>query len=136
MAAIQRDNFNTQHPAWYYFSIVGILFVAPICWPLLYYKIMSLSFLRHRTIHPMPKPWDYVFSKGEAFWVIVHLKDGRRIGGRYDTNSFSSSFPADEQIYLEEVWRLDKSGRFIAKVQDSHGLIISGKDFEAIEFFQ
>ena len=57
------------------------------------------------------KPWDYVFSRRQAYWVIVHLRDGRKIGGRFDRKSFASSYPADEQIYIEEVWRLDEDGR-------------------------
>jgi hypothetical protein len=136
IVAIHADNFPTNHPFWYYLASAGILFVAPIFWPILYSRTMSLPFFRKRTIHPTPKPWDYVFSKGESLWVIVHLRDGRRIGGRFDTQSFASSFPADEQIYIEEVWQLDSKGRFKRKVDDSRGLIISREDFEAIEFFQ
>jgi len=62
-------------------------------------------------------------------------KDGRRIGGRYDTNSFTSSFPAEEQIYIEEVWKLGENGEFVSPIADSKGIMISAKDFEAIEFF-
>jgi hypothetical protein len=134
--AINTDNYPSEHPIPYYLSSLGILFLAPIFWPILYSQMMKLPFFRQRTIHPIPKPWDYVFSKGESLWVIVHLKDGRRIGGRYDTKSFTSSFPADEQIYLEEVWQLDEKGRFKNQIEASRGLIISQSNFEAIEFFE
>ena len=50
--------------------------------------------------------------------MIIHLKDGRRIGGRFDENSSASSFPAKEQIYIEEVWELDESGKFINRLKD------------------
>lgn len=136
IVAIHSENFPREHSVWYYLSSIGILLVAPILWPILYSKIMSLPFFHRRTIHPIPKPWDYVFSQRESLWVIVHLKDGRKIGGRYDTRSFASSFPEDEQIYLEEVWQLDKKGRFQKKIQGSRGLIISRDDFEAIELFE
>jgi hypothetical protein len=97
--------------------------------------VLSLPFIRSKTIHPIAKPWDYIFSQGETHWVILHLKDGRRIGGKYGTQSFASSYPAEEQIYIEELWRLDENGKFQHKIEGSKGLIISHKDFEAIEFF-
>ena len=89
-----------------------------------------------RIINPIPKPWDYVFGKRESYWIIVHFKDGKKIGGRYDTNSFASSYPAEEQIYIEEVWNIDKEGRFKDKVDRSKGVIISKSDVSAIEFFE
>ena len=136
IVTIHSNNFPSEHPLWYYLSSVAILFGAPIVWPILYSWIMRLGFFAKRTINPIPKPWDYFFSKRESFWLIIHLKDGRRIGGRYDTGSFASSYPADEQIYLEEVWRLNRKGRFMEKVPSSRGLIISRQDYEAIEFFE
>lgn len=136
IVAIHTNGFVSDHPFWYYVASVLILFVAPILWPIGYLKIMSLQFFSERTIHPVPKPWDYVFSKGESMWVIIHMKDGRRIGGRYDAHSFASSFPAEEQIYIEEVWCLDEHGRFKDAIEGSRGLIVSRPDFEAIEFFQ
>jgi hypothetical protein len=75
-------------------------------------------------VHPIRKPWDYVFGKREPFWVIVHLHNGQRIGGRFDVQSFASSDPADEQIYLEADWVLDEQGRFLRPVERSRGIII------------
>ncbi len=134
--AIHSSDFQSEHRYWYYFLSVIILFAAPVFWPILYSKVLSMPFFSGKTIHPIPRPWDYVFSQNESYWVIVHLKDGRRIGGRFDTRSFASSYPYEEQIYLEEVWRLDPEGKFLNKVEGSKGIIISQKDFELIEFFE
>ncbi len=68
--------------------------------------------------------------------MIVHLKDGRKIGGKYDENSFASSSPAEEQIYLEEVWRLDKKGAFIEPTERSKGMIIFKEEILSVEFFK
>jgi hypothetical protein len=40
------------------------------------------------------------------------LKDGNKIAGTYGENSFTSSYPSEEQIFLEETWVLNKEGRF------------------------
>jgi len=50
--------------------------------------------------------------------MIIHLKDGRRIGGRFDENSSASSFPAKEQIYIEEVWELDENENLSNRLKD------------------
>jgi hypothetical protein len=63
------------------------------------------------------------------------LKDGRRFGGLYSSKSFASSSPAQPEIYLEEVWILDESGLFKAKVDRTAGVLIAGEDILALEFF-
>jgi len=136
IAAIHSDDFPTNHPFWYYVFFLLIVFVAPMVWTTLYILLLNSKILQKWFVHPVSKPWDYLFGKKQSYWVIVHMKDGRRIGGRYDTNSFSSSYPAPEQIYLEELWRLDEAGRFLEKVERSHGIIISASEFQSIEFFQ
>jgi hypothetical protein len=50
--------------------------------------------------------------KRTPYWVRVHLKDQRRIGGRYAGKSFTSHSPAPAEIYLEEVWNVDENGGF------------------------
>ncbi len=66
----------------------------------------------------------------------MHLKDGRRIGGRFDNNSFASSFPNKEQIYIEEVWELDEAGHFQKPVERSGGIIVAEENILALEFFK
>ena len=87
-------------------------------------------------MHPIRKPWDYVFGKRDSFWIIVHLQSDQRIGGRFDVDSFASSDPAEEQIYLQEVWVLDVEGRFMNRVERSRGIIIMKDQIRAVEFFE
>ena len=133
---IHSRGFYGQHPVLYFGSLFLILFIFPAIWPFAYFKVSSWSIISKRLIHPIPKPWDYVFGKRQSFWVIVHLKDQRRIGGRFDTNSFASSYPAKEQIYLEEVWQLDEKGNFVKPFDRSKGIVILGDEIVALEFFK
>lgn len=107
----------------------------PILWPLFFYKLLTWKKLQKYILHPFSRAWDYVFNKREAMWVIVHLKDGNMVGGRYDTNSFASSYPSKEQIYLEEVWELDENGGFKQSINNSKGVLIID-EILAIEFFE
>lgn len=133
---IHSADFYLQHPLWYFTFLLLIMFLAPILWPILFLRLCSWSPLAKHVTHPIPKPWDYVFGKREPFWIILHLKDGRKVGGRFDGNSFASSYPAEEQIYLEELWELDDKGRFIKPIERSKGIIISGSQLSSVEFFQ
>ncbi len=52
------------------------------------------------------------------------LKDGNKIAGTYGENSFTSSYPSEEQIFLEETWVLNKEGRFERLRESTKGSII------------
>lgn len=107
---IHSNNFFSNHTVFYVIVIFIILFLFPILWPILFIKLITCSkFLKYFN-NPIPKPWDYVFLKREPYWVIIHLKDGKRIGGIYNTDSYASVYPIEEQIYLQEVWKLDEMG--------------------------
>ncbi len=133
---IHLGNFYNEHKMWYSVLSLFIVFIAPILWPFLLLKLFSCKVIAKHIIHPIGKPWDYVFGKKESFWIIVHLKDGRRIGGKFDTNSFVSSYPAEEQIYLEEVWSLNEKEEFVRPIERSKGIIILGGEILSIEFFK
>lgn len=133
---IHSENFYVEHKSWYFVSVIIILFIFPAFWPILITRIWKWRLISKYIFHPIKKPWDYVFSKGEAYWVIVHLKDGRKIGGKFDSESFASSFPAPEQIYLEEVWELDKEGKFKQPIVRSQGIIVLSNEILAVEFFK
>ncbi len=64
------------------------------------------------------------------------LKDGQKIGGRYDSESFSSSSPSDPQLYLEENWVLSVEGGFERPRLDTAGILILSSEIVAVEFFK
>ena len=80
-------------------------------------------------------PWDYIFGQRKAHWVLVHLKDGRVIGGKYSKKSRTSAYPNERQIFLEEVWQIDKKGVFGEKVERTGGLLLFADEIAMVEFF-
>lgn len=130
---IHIQKFYIYHLFWYSIFLILILFVFPVIWPILFIWIRKR--LGRYVAHPIRKPWDWIFGQGKAYWIIVHLKDGRRIGGKFDNKSFASSDPAEEQIYLEEVWKLDSAGGFISPVERSSGIIVLQDEISMIELF-
>jgi hypothetical protein len=136
IAIIQTDDFYHKHFILYSLSIIAIMVVVPACWPVAFLKLSTWRFIARHFVNPIRKPWDYVFGKRTPFWVIVHLHSGQKIGGFFGDKSFASSNPADEQIYLEEVWFLDDDGRFESAVEGSQGIIVMKEEIRAVELFE
>ncbi len=88
--------------------------------------------------HPMPTAWDHFFARGETCWLVMHLKSGQKIAGYFGMESFASSFPHPEQVYIEAVWILDDRDprKFSRQAPGSAGAIVSMADCESIEAFR
>lgn len=67
---------------------------------------------------------------------MVRLKNRDLIGGFYGENSFTSSFPNEQDLYLEEVWSVNEEGQFIEKIDRTGGLLIKDQEIEFLEFFR
>lgn len=120
---------------WYtamFFLLIGM----PALWPVLFLKIRRHPKVASRIASPNARVWDDVFAKRTPYWVIVHLKDQRRIGGLYGGKSFTSHSPAPPEIYLEEVWMVDQDLGFTGeRVTSTAGVLIAGTEILALEFF-
>lgn len=133
---ISSPDFNKNRPILYFICIIIIFFIFPTIWPLLFIKASKLKIFKKYILRPVNMPWDDVFSKREAYWVIIHMKDGRKIGGKYGTLSGASAFPNQRQIYLETLWKIDDNNAFIKKIERSKGAIFFEDEISIIEFFK
>jgi len=124
---------NKTHFIWVYY--VGALLIFPFLWPILLKVVLNSKLLKQRIISLVPKSWDYFFNKRESCFMLIHLNNGRIIGGLYGPNSFASSYPEEEDVYLQEIWKIDEEGRFMEKIPDSKGLLVNHNAIEYIEFF-
>jgi len=116
--------------------LVPLLFVLSIICPIFLKLILGFNIIKDKTISTIPKSWDYFFSNQKVrFFVLIHLKNERIIGGLYGGDSFASSYPEKEDLYLEEVWRLNEEGIFMEKTPDTKGLLINYDEIEYIELF-
>ncbi|WP_180042001.1 MULTISPECIES: DUF6338 family protein [unclassified Acinetobacter] len=114
--------------------ITSLILIFPAVIPVAWLFIRKIEWVNNFLPHPTNSPWDYVFSQRNFYWLIVTLKDGTILGGKYGAGSFSSSYPEEPQIFISEQWLVDEEG-FIRKVNDSSGIMILSKDIKTIEFF-
>ena len=132
---VETSQLRSSHPSVYFAFYFFALFIVPVVLVVLLRVVRTNRFLQRWVAHPTPRPWDYVFSQCKSFWVIVTLKDGRTVAGRYHTASFASSAPSPEELYLEEVWLLNQDGGFERARIDSAGIIILAPNIVTVEFF-
>ncbi|WP_022667316.1 DUF6338 family protein [Desulfospira joergensenii] len=132
---ITVPDFKINHPILYFLCIILIFFVAPTIWPVCFIWIFKFKVIRKFILNPIKMPWDDVFNRRKAYWVIIHLKDGRKIGGKYGLQSRASSFPNQRQIYLQELWKLDSNNGFQKKISRSGGALFFEDEILIIEFF-
>ncbi|HVY24344.1 MAG TPA: DUF6338 family protein [Steroidobacteraceae bacterium] len=135
ISLVETSKMRATYPNLYAAFYVFVLLGAPVVWTFLYKKLRETQLFQAALPHPTSKPWDYLFGQRKPYWVIITLKDGKQIAGRYDASSFASSAPAPEQLYLEERWVLNDTGGFERPREDTAGVMILARDVETIEFF-
>ena len=116
------------------------LFLAPVLLALSLIRISDTRSLRRlrshfHLIHPVPKAWDYFFRQARPCWIVATLKDGHVVAGLYGNNSFTSSFPADEDIYVERLCTLSAEGKITGLAKYSRGAIIRMENVVLLEFY-
>ena len=131
---VEDSKLRESCPSWYFLFYTFVLLIAPIIWVWLWRQIRKTDFFQKNAPHPILKAWDFVFAQRKSYWVKVVLKNGETIGGLFSTKSFVSSAPAEEQIYLEQTWVLNKEGGFERMKKDSAGVMILSSEISHIEF--
>ncbi len=127
-------DLKKNHYVIYLVCVFAILFIFPMIWPVLLWKLRTSQVISKFILHPFPTSWDFFFAMKQPCFVIVHLKGGGKIGGLFYNESYASSHPQKRDIYLNEVWEIDETGHFLNKVPDSQGLWIDQGSFTFMEF--
>ncbi|HEX8622387.1 MAG TPA: DUF6338 family protein [Allosphingosinicella sp.] len=85
--------------------------------------------------HRIPTAWDFRFSRlAEGAFILVTLKDGTTIAGRWAETSFASSAKDGRDVYVAEVWDIPDSGAWVP-LDPPRGMLLCGGDVRYIEIF-
>lgn len=133
---VESSGLANNHKLLYIFFYIFVLFVAPVGWVSIYKYLRENKFIASKLVHPIQKPWDYVFGKRMPYWVLATLNNGVRLGGYYGYDSFASSSPAPPELYLEQAWEINKDGGFERVHDDTNGLLINGGEIQFLELFK
>ena len=136
MYFIETMGVKNNSPVLYGLFYLFVLLIFPILVAFAISKIRQCDFVQKKAPHPIKMPWDFVFKQRQWYWVIVELKDGTKVGGKYAEHSFTSSHPAPEQIYLEEKWVLEEDDSFERVRGGTAGVLIAADQIATIELFK
>lgn len=132
----QASQLKVEHPVAYAVFWFVVLFVGPLLCSAALVCLRRSRWLSRWLPHPTGKAWDHIFGTRECFYVIITLKSGKRFGGTYGSESFASSYPYEEQIYVEETWDVDDEEGFVRRHFNSRGMFVVGANIESIEFIE
>jgi hypothetical protein len=132
----ENSNIKAGHPWLYYSLYVIVLFIAPIFWAFIWKKLRTSNNFQKNAPHPIPLPWDFVFSQRKKYWIKAYLKNGSVIGGLYGEKSFSSNAPEPEQLYLQESWIINEAGGLERTKKMTAGVIILSNEISYIELIK
>lgn len=85
--------------------------------------------------HHLPAAWDYAFQQRGDSFLLVTLKDGTQVAGRWGDGSFASSSKEERDLLLSEVWQLNASGQPWTSVNPTRSVLITGSEIRFVEFF-
>lgn len=112
-----------------------VLFISPVVLAVCLFEVRKLSWVQNRFHHPIHSSWDYVFSKPGFQWVVVTLKSGQRVGGKFISESFSSSGTGKRDLYIQEAYHINKDEGFERKKIMSKGVLIANEEISTIDFY-
>lgn len=129
---IEENDIIHSNPLIYYLFYLFCMLIFPALLSLLWKKVRTSKKFLANAPHPIQRPWDFLFQQRKPYWISISLTNGTVIAGRFSGKSFASSSPAEEQIYLEEVWITNSEGKYERPVKRSAGAIVFGRNISHI----
>jgi hypothetical protein len=93
------------------------------------------STFRADRVSRAPTAWDVVWSRRSGWFVVVELKSGKYVGGKFGTHSAVAFWRDGHDLFLEEEWTVTDDGFFGADselVPSSKGVWLTGEAIESV----
>ncbi len=116
-------------------TLVLVFFITPVGVAMLYHWVRTRDYFKDKVVQPSPTGWDWFFGGVPTCYVLFHLKSEEVVGGFYGGKSSASSYPQEQQVYVEEIWDLNDDLEFVRKRPNTAGAIINREDCNLIELF-
>jgi hypothetical protein len=136
------DNGNVFLPLWLWPVAVGYVAVPVLLGTGLAIGLKKeLKWLTTLQVAPSPPTaWDAIFSAEPEGWILIRLKSGRWIGGRYAEGSYAGGFPEPPDLFLSEEYVVDQESEDFARnaegdprPQGEWGVLVRWDEVEYLE---
>lgn len=89
---------------------------------------------RWNRVDPRPSAWDVAFAAAEdPCFVRVQMKDGTWYAGYFGPNSYASSFPDPQSLFLEISYAVDNDGQILGAIEGNPGAIVDCSESVLVE---
>ena len=134
LIGITWKSFPLNHPIYFAFGLLTIIFIFPIIWPCAWAVLIRSKLMKGLQL-PYPTAWDWFFDSRQPVFMLIHLKSGKAIGAYYGKNSYASSYPLEGDLYVRAIYELDGKLKFLTPIKNTRGLLIRKDEYSYIELF-
>lgn len=137
------DHYGWAYTLIYVPMTIAVVFVLPALLAIFAYKsrsergmlqnVLGWFGIKHLPVNQMPTVWDAFFSQKPTLSLIFHMKDGETIVGAFGNRSFASAYPAEQVVYVEEIFMINEQTGFLEQTPSRSGAIIRFEDCDYIE---
>ena len=83
-----------------------------------------------------PSAWDVTFKSVPPTYVRIRMRDGSWFAGWFGTNSYASSYPDAQGLYVEIEYAVDIKGALAEPISGSGGSFIDCTDAVLVELLR
>jgi hypothetical protein len=79
--------------------------------------------------------WDFIFQRvRQGKWIVVKLKNGGAIAGKFGQGSWASQSPATDghDLWLQEIWSVNDFGQPGAMIEPPQGMWVARDDVHTL----
>lgn len=91
------------------------------------------TFKLQRQWDPTPSAWDFAFNRSTAGWVRVLTPHGW-VGGWFGPDSFASSFPDPQELFIEVGYIMEEDGTFSSMISAPGGVLVNCREVLRVDF--
>ena len=82
---------------------------------------------------PTPTAWDKTFQNASQCFIRISMKDGTWIAGYYGSESYATSYPETQQVFLEQAFFVSDDGTLGQRIEGTLGVMVDCSDIQFLQ---
>jgi hypothetical protein len=82
---------------------------------------------------PTPTAWDKTFQNASQCFIRILTNDGTWVAGYYGSESYSTSYPETQQVFLEQAFAVADDGTIGEMIEGTQGVLVDCSDIQLLQ---
>lgn len=78
-----------------------------------------------------PSAWDRAAQRNQHAWIKIRRPNGEWVGGWFTKGSFSTTYPEERALYIDQQWSMSADGNFIVPIANT-GIYVAIGDEDVV----